>query len=178
MVLKRAMKGSLDLMGPALEVQKELMSVPDFSDTDEGLFAKEKKAIANFKKCILMVAGAAVQKLMMTLSKEQEILMNIADMSIIAYHAESALLRVEKLVAMKGEAAAAIQIDIMRTYIYDAADAINKAGKDALNSFAEGDELRMMNIGLKRFTKVEAFNSKEARRRICAQLVADNGYKL
>ena len=114
----------------------------------------------------------------MTLSKEQEILMNIADMSIIAYHAESALLRVEKLVAMKGEAAAAIQIDIMRTYIYDAADAINKAGKDALNSFAEGDELRMMNIGLKRFTKVEAFNSKEARRRICAQLVADNGYKL
>mgnify|MGYP003346357377 FL=1 len=178
MVLKRAMKGSLDLMGPALEVQKELMSVPDFSDTDEGLFAKEKKAIANFKKCILMVAGAAVQKLMMTLNKEQEILMNIADMSIIAYHAESALLRVEKLVAMKGEAAAAIQIDIMRTYIYDAADAINKAGKDALNSFAEGDELRMMNIGLKRFTKVEAFNSKEARRRICAQLVADNGYKL
>jgi alkylation response protein AidB-like acyl-CoA dehydrogenase len=178
MVLKRAMKGSLDLMGPALEVQKELMSVPDFSDTDEGLFAKEKKAIANFKKCILMVAGAAVQKLMMTLSKEQEILMNIADMSIIAYHAESALLRVEKLVAMKGEAAAAIQIDIARTYIYDAADAINKAGKDALNSFAEGDELRMMNIGLKRFTKVEAFNSKEARRRICAQLVADNGYKL
>lgn len=178
MVLKRAMKGSLDLMGPALEVQKELMSVPDFSDTDEGLFAKEKKAIANFKKCILMVAGAAVQKLMMTLSKEQEILMNIADMSIIAYHAESALLRVEKLVAMKGEAAAAIQIDITRTYIYDAADAINKAGKDALNSFAEGDELRMMNIGLKRFTKVEAFNSKEARRRICAQLVADNGYKL
>ena len=178
MVLKRAMKGSLDLMGPALEVQKELMSVPDFSDTDEGLFAKEKKAIANFKKCILMVAGAAVQKLMMTLNKEQEILMKIADMSIIAYHAESALLRVEKLVAMKGEAAATIQIDIMRTYIYDAADAINKAGKDALNSFAEGDELRMMNIGLKRFTKVEAFNSKEARRRICAQLVADNGYKL
>ena len=178
MVLKRAMKGSLDLMGPALEVQKELMSVPNFNETEEGLFAKEKKAIANFKKCILMVAGAAVQKLMMTLSKEQEILMNIADMSIIAYHAESALLRVEKLVAMKGEAAAAIQIDIMRTYIYDAADAINKAGKDALNSFAEGDELRMMNIGLKRFTKVEAFNSKEARRRICAQLVADNGYKL
>lgn len=178
MVLKRAMKGSLDLMGPALEVQKELMSVPDFSDSEEGLFAKEKKVIANFKKCILMVAGAAVQKLMMTLSKEQEILMNIADMSIIAYHAESALLRVEKLVAMKGQEAVSVQIDIARTYIYDAADAINKAGKDALNSFAEGDELRMMLIGLKRFTKVDPFNSKEARRRICAQLVADNGYKL
>ena len=178
MVLKRAMKGKLDLMGPAMSVQSELMSIPDFGSEEEGAFAKEKKAIANFKKCILMVAGAAVQKLMMTLSKEQEILMNIADMAIITYHAESALLRLEKLTALKGEAATSVQADIVKTYIYDAADAINKAGKDALNSFAEGDELRMMNIGLKRFTKVEPFNTKDARRRICAQLVVDNGYKL
>jgi len=178
MVLKRAMKGKLDLMGPAMNVQKELMSIPDFGSEEEGAFAKEKKAIANFKKCILMVAGAAVQKLMMTLNKEQEILMNIADMSIITFHAESALLRLEKLTALKGAAATTVQADIVSTYIYDAADAINKAGKDALNSFADGDELRMMHIGLKRFTKVEPFNSKEARRRICAQLVADNGYKL
>lgn len=178
MVLKRAMKGKLDLMGPAMNVQKELMSVPDFGGEEEGSFSKEKQAIANFKKCILMVAGAAVQKLMMSLNKEQEILMNIADMSIITYHAESALLRLEKLTAIKGESATTIQADIVRTYIYDAADAINKAGKDALNSFADGDELRMMNIGLKRFTKVDSFNSKEARRRICAQLVADDGYKL
>ena len=178
MVLKRAMKGQLDLMGPAMNVQKELMSIPDFGAEEEGLFAKEKKAVANFKKCILMVAGAAVQKLMMTLSKEQEILMNIADMSIITFHAESALLRLEKLTAAKGEAATSIQADIVRTYISDASDAINKAGKDALNSFAEGDELKMMHIGLKRFTKTEPFNTKEARRRICAQLVADDGYKL
>lgn len=178
MVLKRAMKGKLDLMGPAMSVQQELMSIPDFSEQEDGLFAKEKKTIANFKKCILMVAGAAVQKLMMTLSKEQEILMNIADMSIITFHAESALLRLEKLTTLRGEAATTVQADITRTYLYDAADAINKAGKDALNSFAEGDELRMMNIGLKRFTKVDSFNSKEARRRICAQLVADDGYKL
>ena len=178
MVLKRAMKGQLDLMGPAMGVQKELMSIPDFGSEDEAPFAKEKKAIANFKKCILMVAGAAVQKLMMTLSKEQEILMNIADMSIITYHAESALLRLEKLSKTKSEAELAVQTAIVKTYIYDAADAINKAGKDALNSFAEGDELRMMHIGLKRFTKVDAYNTKEARRTICAQLVADDGYKL
>ena len=178
MVLKRAMKGKLDLMGPALAVQQELMSIPDFGSSDEGLYAPEKQAIANFKKCILMVAGAAVQKLMMTLNKEQEILMNIADMSIITFHAESALLRLEQLTTTKGEAAVSVQADIVRTYIYDAADAIHKAGKDALNSFADGDELRMMNIGLKRFTKVESFNSKEARRRICARLVADDGYKL
>jgi alkylation response protein AidB-like acyl-CoA dehydrogenase len=178
MVLKRAMKGKLDLMGPAMNVQKELMSIPDFSSEEEGAFAKEKNAIANFKKCILMVAGAAVQKLMMTLNKEQEILMNIADMSIITFHAESALLRLEKLTILKGAAATTVQADIVSTYIYDAADAINKAGKDALNSFADGDELRMMHIGLKRFTKLDAFNCKDARRRICTQLVADNGYKL
>jgi len=178
MVLKRAMKGQLDLMGPAMNVQKELMSIPDFGDQDDAPFAKEHQAIDNFKKCILMVAGAAVQKLMMTLSKEQEILMNIADMSIVTYHAESALLRLEKLSKTKSEAELAVQTAIVKTYIYDAADAINKAGKDALNSFADGDELRMMHIGLKRFTKVDPFNTKDARRTICAQLVADDGYKL
>ena len=176
MVLKRAMKGKLDLMGPAMAVQKELMSIPDFGAEDEGAFAKELKYIANFKKAILMVAGAAVQKLMMQLEKEQEVLMNIADMAIETYNAESALLRVMKLAEQKGEAAVKLQADIMRTYLYDAADRINKSGKDALNSFADGDELKMMHIGLKRFTKVEPFNTKDARRRICEKLVADNGY--
>ena len=177
MVLKRAMKGKLDLMGPAMAVQKELMSIPDFGGEEEGTYAKEIKAIANFKKAILMVAGAAVQKLMMQLDKEQEILMNIADMSIEVFHAESALLRVMKLANSKGDAAVSLQADIMKTYLYDAADRINKAGKDALNSFADGDELRMMHIGLKRFTKVEPFNTKDARRRIAAKLIEDNGYK-
>ncbi len=176
MVLKRAMKGKLDLMGPAMNVQKELMSIPDFGSEDDGAFAKEIKYINNFKKAILMVAGAAVQKLMMTLDKEQEILMNIADMSIETFHAESALLRLIKLAERNGETGTTIQLDIVRTYIYDAADKINKAGKDALNSFAEGDELRMMHIGLKRFTKTEPFNSKDARRRIAAKMIADNKY--
>ncbi len=177
MVLKRAMKGKLDLMGPAMAVQKELMSIPDFNSEDEGAFVKERKYIANFKKSILMVAGAAVQKLMMSLDKEQEILMNIADMSIEVFNAESVLLRVMKLAATKGEVETSIYADIMRTYIYDAADRINKAGKDALNGFSEGDELRMMHIGLKRFTKVEPFNSKDARRRIADKMIADRGYR-
>lgn len=178
MVLKRAMKGKLDLMTPAMNVQKELMSIPDFNSEDEGAFAKERRYISNFKKAILMVAGAAVQKLMMTLDKEQEILMNIADMAIETYNAESALLRVMKLADAKGENESSVQTDIMRTYLYDAADRINKHGKDALNSFADGDELRMMHIGLKRFTKVDPFNTKDARRRISDRLVADNGYHI
>jgi hypothetical protein len=176
MVLKRAMKGKLDLMGPAMAVQKELMSIPDFGSDDEAPFAKERKYIANFKKAILMVAGAAVQKLMMQLDKEQEVLMNIADMSIEVFNAESALLRVMKLTQTKGEAAITLQADMMHAYLYDAADRINKAGKDALNSFSEGDELRMMHIGLKRFTKVEPFNSKDARRRIANKMIENKGY--
>lgn len=176
MTLKRALKGKLDLMGPAMAVAKELMSIPEFGNEDEGHFAKERKYIANFKKAILLIAGAAVQKLMMNLDKEQELLMNIADMAIETYHAESALLRVMKLVDKSGEAANKLQIDMMQTYLYDAADRINKAGKDALNSFAEGDELRMMHIGLKRFTKVEPFNTKAARRRIAEKMIAAKKY--
>ncbi len=178
MMLKRAMKGKLDLMGPALKVSKELMSIPDFSEAEEGLFASELKTISNLKKTILMVAGAAVQKLMMSLSNEQEILMNIADIAIQVFHAESALLRVIKLTDNQGEAAASVQTDMMRCYLNDAADHVNKAGKEAINSFAEGDEQRMMLLGLKRFTKTAPYNSKEARRRIADKLIAADKYYL
>jgi hypothetical protein len=170
MVLKRAMKGRLDLMGPAMAVQKELMSIPEFGNSDDSVFAEERKAIQQFKKSILMVAGAAVQKLMMKLESEQEILMHIADMAIETFHAESGMLRAMKLVEQKGEANAAYELDIARTYLYDAADKINKSGKDAINAFASGDEQRMMLLGLKRFTKVAPFNTKDARRRIAAKL--------
>jgi alkylation response protein AidB-like acyl-CoA dehydrogenase len=176
MVLKRAMKGKLDLMGPAMAVQKELMSIPDFGAQDDGPFAKELKYVAQFKKAILMVAGAAVQKLMMQLEKEQEVLMNIADMAIETFNAESALLRTIKLAELRGLDAVSLERDVMQTYMYDAADRINKAGKDALNSFATGDELKMMHIGLKRFTKVEPVNTKDARRRICDKVLADLDY--
>lgn len=176
MLLKRAMKGELDLMGPAQKVAGELMAIPDFGAPDNSLFAAEKRAIAGFKKAILMVAGAAVQKLMMQLAKEQEVLMNIADMLIELYVAESLQLRVEKLVGKRGEEACALQLDMMRSVIYDAADKIAKAGKDAINSFAEGDEQRMMLMGLRRFTKVDPYNVKEARRRIAGKLLEENKY--
>lgn len=176
MILKRAMKGKLDLMGPAMAVSKELMSIPEFGNEDDSAFAKEKKAIVNMKKSILMVAGAAVQKLMMKLNDEQEILMNIADMAIETFEAESVLLRVMKMSDKQGEAASQLQIDIMRCYLNDAVDKLNKAGKEAINAFASGDEQRMMLLGLKRFTKTEPFNSKDARRRIADKLIAESKY--
>ena len=176
MVLKRAMKGRLDLMGPAMAVQKELMSIPDFGAGDDAPYSKETKLLANFKKAILMVAGAAVQKLMMKIDQEQEILMNIADMAIEVFHAESAMLRAIKLAQIQGEKAAELHLEMARTYLYDAADRINKSGKDAVNAFAEGDEQRMILLGLKRFTKTEPFNSKDSRRKIAAKLIADRKY--
>lgn len=178
MLLKRAMKGELDLMGPAMGVQKELMAIPDFGDEPEGLFAQEHKLIANLKKAILLTAGAAVQKFMMGLSNEQEILMNVADMVIDTYVLESALLRTEKLVATKGEAAAKIQIEITKTLSHDTADKVNKSGKDAIYSMAEGDELRMMLVGIKRFTKYVGYNTKVSRRNIAAALIEAHQYNI
>ena len=176
MILKRAMKGEIDLMGPAQNVIAELMSIPDFNSVEEDLFTKEKKYVSNFKKAILLVAGAAVQKLMTNLAKEQEVLMNLADMVIETYASESVQLRVEKLAGQRGEDAVKDQIDIMQVYIRDAADKIFKAGKEALNAFAEGDERRMMMTGLKRFTKTEDINTTAARRRIAAKLIEQNKY--
>jgi hypothetical protein len=165
-------------MGPATAVQKELMSIPDFGSGDEMPFAKELKLIANMKKAILMVAGAAVQKLMMKIESEQEILMHIADMAINVFHAESALLRAIKITNASGDAAAALYRDIARTWLYDTADRVNKSGRDAVNAFAEGDEQRMMLLGVKRFTKADSFNTKDARRRIADKLISDNRYTL
>jgi len=176
MILKRAMKGELDLMGPAQKVANELVGIPELSEADDALFAYEKKLVGNFKKAILLTAGAAVQKLMDTMSKEQEVIMNIADMAIEAYVAESTMLRVEKLVSMRGEEACKEQLAIMRSYLNSACDRIWVAGKEALNSFGEGDELRMMLIGLKRYTKQEPFNAKIARQTVAQKMIDENKY--
>ena len=176
MLLRRAMKGQLDLMGPAMSIANELMSIPDMGSAPEGVFGQEYVALKNFKKVILMVAGSAVQKLMQTLSKEQEILMNIADLSIWTYQAESVLLRVDKLISQRGEEACAHEIAIVKTYFYDTADSVNKAAKDAINSFAEGDEARMMMMGLKRFTKYDGVNPKVNRQLIAQRVIESNKY--
>jgi alkylation response protein AidB-like acyl-CoA dehydrogenase len=178
MLLKRAMKGEIDLMTPAQNVQKELMSIPDFAAADETPFAQERKLISNFKKAGLMIAGAAVQKYMMKLTTEQEIIMNVSDMIIETFASESVMLRVEKLIQIKGEASCGIYLDIMKTYLNDSADRIFISGKNAINAMAEGDEQRMMMMGLKRFTKTNPFNTKDARRRIAKDLLATGTYSI
>lgn len=177
MTLKRAMQGRLNLMGPAMEVQKELMSVPDLSSDsgDETAYGPERKLVANLKKAILMVAGAAVQKFMTQIEKEQEVLMNIADMAIAVFHAESMLLRTIKA-KDQNDGKTVVFEDMMRSFLYDGVDKVGKYGKDAVNAFAEGDEQRMMLLGLRRFTKAEPFNIRDARRRIADKIIQDGRY--
>jgi len=175
MMLKRAMKGELDLMGPAQAVAGELLAIPDFGEEDDAPLAAEKKIVANLKKAGLLIAGAAVQKLMMSLSKEEEILMNIADIIGYVYITESVLLRAEKLLHT-GSDKADYAKDMAKIYLYGAIDKISAAGKEALYSFGEGDELNMMLVGLRRFTKAQPFNVKDARQRIAKKLIDENKY--
>jgi alkylation response protein AidB-like acyl-CoA dehydrogenase len=177
MILKRTMKGQLDLMAPALAIQKELTSIPDFGDEPEGYLAKEKKALAQSKKAILMVAGAAVQKFMMEFEKEQEIMMNLADMLIDLYAAESTILRVEKLRNLKPESSVLFE-NIAKCFLSDALERINLSGKHAVTAFAEGDELRMMLLGLKRFTKYDPINTTAIRRDVANYIIEAGGYNL
>ena len=174
MYLKRAMKGRINLMAPAMAIQKELMGIPEFGE-DDAPFAAELKAIANFKKAGLMCAGAAVQNLMMKIEHEQEILMYLADMVMDTFLAESALLRAMKM-DKSGHENAALALDAARVLIADTADRVNHSGKNAINAFASGDEMRMMLLGLKRFTKTNSFNTKDARRRIAAKMLEKQRY--
>ena len=174
MLLKRALKGQLDLMTPAMNIQKELMAIPDFGANDETPFATQRKQISNMKKGILLVAGAAVQKLMMALENEQELLMNLANMISETYLCESLLLRIQKM--KENGIANQEHHDILNVYLHDASDRFHFEGRNALASFAEGDELRMMLLGLKRFSKTEIVNTKESRRRIAAKLIGENRY--
>jgi len=176
MILKKAIKGELDLMGAAKSVQDELLGIPDFSDPSGELFEEEYKLIDGFKKSILMVAGSAAQKLLMELSKEQEILMNIADMAIDAYVAESLVLRVHKRINQMGEESNQVYKKMATIFVHDAADRVHRNGKEALMSFAEGDELRMMLMGVKRFTKASPKNVKDMRRDVAQKLIDLNRY--
>ena len=176
-LLKRAMKGEIDLMTPGMAIQKELMSVPDFATPDaDDVFGAERKALKNAKKAALLVVGGAVQKLMMGLEKEQEIIMHGADMLIDIYTMESCMLRAEKLVNLHGLEASQLYVDMVKCFFFDAMDRINISGKQALAAFATGDELRIMAMGLKRFTKYEMINTKNIRRAVADKMITENGY--
>jgi alkylation response protein AidB-like acyl-CoA dehydrogenase len=176
MTMRRAMKGEIDLVGPAWAVQKELAAMPSNDKTD-GSWGAEIDAVKNMKKIGLMVAGAAAKFQMdgaIDLKNEQEIVMNIADIMMDIYVSECVLLRIRKMESMGHNTD--IQGQMMKVYFNDGIARIAKNASDALSSFADGDALRMMLNGVKRFSKYENINVKNARRAIAKKLIEANGY--
>jgi alkylation response protein AidB-like acyl-CoA dehydrogenase len=177
MLLKRALKGEVNIYGPAMEVAKELTAVPSFQTIDSmQLFAKEKDVLQNLKKVFLMVAGKAAQTFQDQIEEEQEIMMNLADIMIELYAAESTMLRAEKLAKVQGEESTKQQIAMAKVYLFDVVDKINHAGKEAIAGFVTGDEQKMMLMGLKRFTKTELVNTKKLRRDIATYMLEKDRY--
>ncbi|AXT19633.1 acyl-CoA dehydrogenase [Flavobacteriaceae bacterium AU392] len=178
MLVKKAMKGHVDLLTPAMAVQEELMGIPSFETPDYSeLFSEEKQMIAKLKKTFLMVAGAAVQKFGPQIEEHQQLLIAASDILIEIYMAESAILRTEKNVKRFGEDAQATQIAMAKLYLYHAVDIVEKNGKESIISFAEGDEQRMMLMGLKRFTKYTNYpDIVDLRNAIAEKVKRENKY--
>ncbi len=180
MLIKKAMKGHVDLLGPATAVANELTSIPAFGMVDQSvLFAEEKHIVANLKKLFLMVAGAILQKYGQEVDKHQQLMLACSDILIQIYMAESALLRAEKMAKKQGEEKVKVQIAMAKLNLFYAIDIIETAGKHSIISFAEGDEQRMMLMGLKRFIKYNNMpNIIALRNTIADKVIADNAYKL
>ncbi len=178
MLVKKAMKGHVDLLGPATAVGNELLGIPSFDTPDYSeLFAEEKEIIKKLKKTFLMVAGSAVQKFGPDLEKHQQLLIAAADILIEIYMAESAILRTEKNAKRFGEDTQSVQIAMSKLYLYHAVDKIEEKGKESIISFAEGDEQRMMLMGLKRFTKYANYpDIVDLRNEIAEKVKAENKY--
>lgn len=178
MLIKKAMKGHVDLLGPAMAVKEELMGIPDFNTPDYSeLFAEEKQIIANLKKAFLMIAGSAVQKFGQDLEEHQQILMAASDILIQIYMAESALLRTQKNANRFGEDSQKHHIAMAKLYLFNAVEKVNAKGKEAIISIADSDEQRMMLMGLKRYTKYTNFpNIVDLRNTVADKVIQENAY--
>ena len=178
MLIKKAMKGQLDLIGPATAVGEELLGIPDFSIPDfSAHLSQEKHVLKNLKKVFLMIAGAGVQKYGTELEEHQQLLLAVADILIEIYMAESALLRAEKNIGIYGLEAQEYQVALSQLYLYQAVEKITTKGREAILSFAENDEQKALLMGLKRFTKYTDYpNVIALRNKVAEKLAAENVY--
>ncbi|NIJ46449.1 alkylation response protein AidB-like acyl-CoA dehydrogenase [Wenyingzhuangia heitensis] len=178
MLMKKALKGEIDLMTPAMSVANDLMAIPSFETPDYSiLFSEEKEVLNKLKKTFLMIAGKAVEKFGMDLEKQQEIVLCAAEILIEIYMAESTLLKTEKLAAKTSEKETSLQIAMTQLNLFNAVETINRKGKEAIISFTEGDEQRMLLMGLKRFTKYQNYpNIVALKKEIAAVAIAKNEY--
>ena len=177
MILKKAMKGTLDIITPAIKVASELMTIPTFNEQKESkLFNLEKSHLQNLKKLIVMTAGKAAEYFSLNIEDEQEILINLANMVIDVYAAESAILRTEKLTYQNGEKKYQNQIIISKLFLYRTIKNCNKNAEEVILSFSKDDEQKMLLMGIKRFTKGYNINPKELRRKIANKIIDENQY--
>ena len=178
MLVKKAMKGHVDLLGPASKVAEELTGIPSFDKPDYSeLLSEEKDMIKKLKKVFLMVAGSAVQKFGPDLEEHQQLLLATADILIEIYMAESTILRAEKNAKRFGQENQKEQIAMAQLYLFQAVEIINQKAREGIISFAEGDEQRMLLMGLRRFTKYENYPNVVALRNLIAdKVIAENRY--
>ena len=178
MLLKKGMKGQLDIIGPALKVASELTSLPSIGEADLSPLSNEKKVLRNAKKALLLVSGAAIKQFGEKIEEEQEIMMNAADVMIMIYVLESAILRTEKLIEKEGEEKATLFIKMTKCLALDTLNTVDRSGKEAIYSFDSGDEMNMMLMGLKRFVKSKPINVKEYRREIADEALKSKSASL
>ncbi len=178
MLLKKAFKGDIDLLTPAMAVGKSLMEIPSFDTPDYSeLFSEEKEMISKLKKAFLMIAGKAVETYGMELEEHQQLILAAAEVLIEIYMAESALLKAEKVADLGSLESAKGQIAMAKLNLHNAVEVVNSKGKEAITYFSEGDEQRMMLMGLKRFTKYTNLpNVIALRKEISAIVIKENKY--
>jgi alkylation response protein AidB-like acyl-CoA dehydrogenase len=176
MLLKKAMGGKIDLLSGYKTVMKELSELPEQDNPFDEPLAEAKWLLARLKKAFLLIAGSAVQKLMMRLKSEQEVLLNGANMLIHIYHLESAILKTEQLISKKGLEACEAQVQMTNLFAHEAMMAIREAGEEIVYAFAEADDITFLLMGLSRFTKVAPFNRKAARREVADRLIEAEGW--
>ena len=174
--IKKALKTGFDVVRYANSIVKEMDDSKGPEVVSGDYFEEKRACIKNFKNIALFLMGTLSDKLDRKFLTEQEILMNISDVIMMVYGAESTMLRIEKLEQMKGAEAGKKFRDILDVYVYDSAAAINKSAKDAINSFVDGDEQVIMLDRIENFTKTAPVNVKEARRRIADLLIEENRY--
>jgi hypothetical protein len=176
MLLKRAMKGQLPLLSASQKLQDDLLGFPSMDEEEETIFSREEKAVKSMKKVALMTAGLAVQKYMMQLEEQQEILTHISNIVMEVYAAESALLRTRKLMLNQGEEEARDYILMTKVYVNDAIHRVEGHAKEILAAVSEGDMLRTNLAALKRFVKSTPMNTIEPRQKIAEAMLAADRY--
>src|ERR1700691_5914399 len=177
-LLKRAMSGQLPLLPAIKKLMDEVLSGPLAGEEIEGALAEERKLVAQAKKLGLFVAGSATQKYMQAIQDQQEVMGAIADMTIEIYAMESAVLRTQKMVEQKGEAAAALAIAMTRVYLTQSLEKVEAAAKKVIADVAEGDMLRTQLAIVRRLAKHEPFNTIALRQQIAQKTIEAGKYQL